>query len=74
MSKKSVLVFTGSPMVIPLVCAALSDENIFPIVKNEAESARLAGFGINSYDQRVFVNKNEVKKALEIINSLKLSV
>ncbi|MBJ25503.1 MAG: hypothetical protein CMC91_05120 [Flavobacteriaceae bacterium] len=74
MSKKSVLVFTGSPMVIPLVCGALSDENIFPIVKNEAESARLAGFGINSYDQRVFVNKNEVKKALEIINSLKLSV
>ena len=61
-------------MVIPLVCGALSDENIFPIVKNEAESARLAGFGINSYDQRVFVNKNEVKKALEIINSLKLSV
>ena len=74
MSKKSVLVFTGSPMVIPLVCGALSDENIFPIVKNEAESARLAGFGINSYDQRVFVNKNEVKKALEIISSLKLSV
>ena len=74
MSKKSVLVFTGSPMVIPLVCGALSDENIFPIVKNEAESASLAGFGINSYDQRVFVNKNEVKKALEIINSLKLSV
>ena len=74
MSKKSVLVFTGSPMAIPLVCGALSDENIFPIVKNEAESARLAGFGINSYDQRVFVNKNEVKKALEVINSLKLSV
>ena len=74
MSKKSILVFTGSPMVIPLVCGALSDKNIFPIVKNEAESARLAGFGINSYDQRVFVNKNEVKKALEIINSLKLSV
>ena len=74
MSKKSVLVFTGSPMAIPLVCRALSDENIFPIVKNEAESARLAGFGINSYDQRVFVNKNEAKKALEIINSLKLSV
>ena len=61
-------------MVIPLVCGALSDENIFPIVKNEAESARLAGFGVNSYDQRVFVNKNEAKKALEIINSLKLSV
>ena len=74
MSKKSVLVFTGSPMVIPLVCGALSDENIFPIVKNEAESARLAGFGVNSYDQRVFVNKNEAEKALEIINSLKLSV
>jgi len=74
MSKNSVLVFTGSPMVIPLVYGALSDENIFAIVKNEAESARLAGFGINSYDQRIFVNKNEAKKASEVINSLNLSV
>ena len=72
MSKKSVLVFTGSPMVIPLVCGALSDDNIYPIVKDEAESARLAGFGINSFDQKIFVNKKQEKKALEIINSLNL--
>ena len=72
MSEKSVLVYSGSPMVIPLVCGALSKEKIYPIIKDEAESARLAGFGINSYEQKIFVNKNEVKKALGVINSLNL--
>jgi len=72
MSEKSVLVYSGSPMVIPLVCSALSNEKIYPIIKDEAESARLAGFGINSYEQKIFVNKNEVKKALGVINSLNL--
>mgnify|MGYP001186589140 CR=1 FL=1 len=59
MSEKSVLVYSGSPMVIPLVCGALSNEKIYPIIKDEAESARLAGFGINSYEQKIFVNKME---------------
>ena len=72
MSEKSVLVYSGSPMVIPLVSSALSNEKIYPIIKDEAESARLAGFGINSYEQKIFVNKNEVKKALGVINSLNL--
>ena len=72
MSEKSVLVYSGSPMVIPLVCGALSNEKIYPIIEDEAESARLAGFGINSYEQKIFVNKNEVKKALGVINSLNL--
>ena len=72
MSEKSVLVYSGSPVVIPLVCGALSNEKIYPIIKDEAESARLAGFGINSYEQKIFVNKNEVKKALGVINSLNL--
>ena len=72
MSERSVLVYSGSPMVIPLVCGALSNEKIYPIIKDEAESARLAGFGINSYEQKIFVNKNEVKKALGVINSLNL--
>ena len=72
MSEKSVLVYSGSPMVIPLVCTALSNEKIYPIIEDEAESARLAGFGINSYEQKIFVNKNEVKKALGVINSLNL--
>ena len=72
MSEKSVLVYSGSPMVIPLVFGALSNKKIYPIIKDEAESARLAGFGINSYEQKIFVNKNEVKKALGVINSLNL--
>ena len=72
MSEKSILVFSGSPMIIPLICQTLSKEKIFPIIKDEAESARLAGFGVNSYEQKVFVNKNEAERALRIIKSLNI--
>ena len=61
-------------MVIPLISEALLKEKISPIIEDEAESARLAGFGINSFEQKVFVNKGQVKKALKIINSLKLTL
>ena len=74
MLEKSVLIFKGSPMITPLISAVLLNEKIFPIIKDEAESARLAGFGANSFEQKVFVNKSQAKKALKIINSLNLTL
>ncbi len=45
--------------------------SIFPIVKNELESARLAGFGVSSFDQiKLFVFHDEVEKAKNILNKL----
>jgi len=45
--------------------------SIFPIVKNEFESARLAGFGVSIFDQiRIFVFHDELEKAKNILSKL----
>ena len=49
------------------VKASLEENNIFPIIKDESESARLAGFGSTSMMQQVWVAKSDLKKAKSII-------
>ena len=50
---------------------ALAEENISPVVKDEAESARLAGFGQTApLMQRVFVHEDEYDKAKSILKQL----
>ena len=51
------------------VKALLEENNIFPIIKDESESARLAGFGISNIGiQQLFVHESEVPNATKIIN------
>ena len=49
------------------VKALLEENNIFPIIKDESESARLAGFGSASMMQQVWVAKSDLKKAKSLI-------
>ena len=49
------------------VKALLEENNIFPIIKDESESARLAGFGSTPMMQQVWVAKSDLKKAKSII-------
>ena len=49
------------------VKASLEENNIFPIIKDESESARLAGFGSTSMMQQVWVAKSDLKKAKSLI-------
>ena len=49
---------------------SLNKINIFPIVKNESESARLAGFGIINNEKKIYVHKDEYLKAKESIKSV----
>jgi hypothetical protein len=44
--------------------------NIVPVVKDQAESARLAGFGILFTDQEVWVHPDEFEKAREALKEL----
>ena len=63
--------FTGSSIDVILIVASLEEININPVVKDEGESARLAGFGIPApLVQRVFVHTDEYKKAVSIIETL----
>lgn len=49
------------------VKALLEENNIFPIIKDESESARLAGFGSATMMQQVWVAKSDLKKAKSLI-------
>ena len=49
------------------VKASLEENNIFPIIKDESESARLAGFGSATMMQQFWVAKSDLKKAKSLI-------
>lgn len=72
MSSPSYLhLFSGSSIDVLAIRNALAEENISPVVKDEAESARLAGFGQTApLMQRVFVHEDEYDKAKSILKQL----
>lgn len=63
--------FTGSFVEVLALKQALSEKKIFPIIKDESESARLAGFGIsNPTVQQVFLHKDEIEIGEKILQHL----
>ncbi|MDO5969047.1 DUF2007 domain-containing protein [Flavivirga aquimarina] len=65
-------VFTGNLIIVQRIVNELEIININPIVKDATESARLAGFGggIIPGFQEVFVNKDELDKAVIIVEKM----
>ena len=63
-------VFSGNHIDSINVINSLKKINITPIVKNESESARLAGFGIIDYQKKIYVHKDEHTKAVKLIKSI----
>ena len=60
--------FTGSFIVALRIIQNLKEQGISPIVKDETESARLAGFGTSTYGlQELYVNAYEKVKAETIL-------
>lgn len=63
--------FSGSSIDVLALKNALAEGNITPVVKDEGESARLAGFGQTTpMMQRVFVHQDEYDKAQTILKKL----
>ena len=63
--------FSGSSIDVLALRKVLAEENITPVVKDESESARLAGFGQTApMMQRVFVHEDEFDKAKQVLQSL----
>ena len=61
-------IFTGDSLKAKLLVARLHEIGIEAVVKDEAESARLAGFASSMLGQvDVFVHKDEEEKALTVI-------
>ncbi|MFS4467665.1 putative signal transducing protein [Maribacter sp. 2210JD10-5] len=64
-------IFTGNQFVGKQIEAKLKEIGITPIVKNEGESARMAGFATAMKDTvEIHVNKDEVAKAEEIVKQV----
>ena len=70
MKKNFIKIYTGSPINVLALKNELAQKNIIPIVKDNAESARLGGFGIISDLQQVFVHKDQVKESKKIVTFL----
>lgn len=64
-------IYTGSEIFVQRVIFELKNAGIIPVVKDQTESARLAGFGggIVPGFQEVYVHDDELKKATSIIET-----
>ena len=65
-------VFTGSLITVQRIISELERVGIKAVVKDETESARLAGFGggIVPGFQEVFVHKDQLDKAVLVIEEI----
>lgn len=71
MDSNYIKVFGGNSIAAQRVELALKANNIEPILKDETESARLAGFGTPLPELvEIFVNKDEEVRALAIITEI----
>ena len=63
-------IYTGSFVIVTLLVSKLEEIGITPIIKDETESGRLAGFGPSvPGQQQVFVHEDELDKAVPIVES-----
>lgn len=65
-------IYTGDFIIVQRIISDLEKEDIIAVVKDQTESARLAGFGggILPGFQEVFVNKDELDKAVLVIENI----
>lgn len=64
-------VFDGTIFMVSRIKGELESIGIVPVIKDEGESQRLAGFGsLNQGYQEIHVNNDELEKAMEIINRI----
>ena len=63
--------FTGSSVLVLALVNALDKEEIIPVVKDQSESARLAGFGITTpLLQDVYLHEDEIEKGKKVVKQL----
>ena len=65
MSQTYKKLFHGTAIDVAKLCSVLDTLGIIPVVKDQAESARLAGFGTLFTDQEILVHLDEFVRARE---------
>jgi len=66
---EAVKLATNSAIFINRVAHLLQEEQIEYYIKDNVESARLAGFGASYYDVDLYVAEEDASKALAILES-----
>lgn len=65
-------VYYGNFILVTRIKEELKHAGIVPIIKDEGESQRLAGYGsMNQGFQEVYVHNEEVDKAMVVVNLIK---
>ena len=63
-------VYTGSMVVVQLLIDKLQEIGISPIIKDEMESGRLAGFGASiPFQQELYVHQDEIDKTVPVVQA-----
>ncbi|OMP29752.1 MULTISPECIES: putative signal transducing protein [Mangrovimonas] len=61
-------IFSGNFIMVQLMMTRLEEIGIEPIIKDESESGRLAGFGSSIQGfQELYVHKDELDKAVPVV-------
>ena len=68
---KHIKILTSSSIIINRIASILNQNNIQTLIKDNVESARLAGFGISSNDVELYIDNSDVESAQKIINEFK---
>lgn len=65
-------IYTGSFVIAKLIISRLEEIGISPVVKDEAESGRLAGFGPSIPGiQELYVHEDELDRAVPIVEEVR---
>jgi len=68
-------IYTGSFVIAKLIISRLEEIGISPVIKDEAESGRLAGFGPSIPGiQELYVRKEELGQAVPIVEEVRSSM
>ncbi len=68
MSSDYTKIYTGNPFIVQQMVTQLQEMGVEPIIKDESESARLAGFAANiDGDREIHVNPKEVDGAIAVV-------
>lgn len=71
MEKEYVKIFSGNAILAGWIIEDLKKMGITPVVKDESESGRLAGFASPMQgDQEIYVQSGEAKKAKSMVDQI----
>ena len=74
MAVEHIKIFTGTSIITRRLGDILEENNIGSIIKDEMESARLAGFGVPTNSSHLFILDSDMEKAQDIVESFKKEI